>query len=81
MPQLSLYVTDENLASLRMRSKAAGVSMSKYANRLIEQDALDAGWPLGFWELFGVLETDIQIPEDAPPADDAVFELMFANES
>ncbi len=78
MPQLSLYVTDENLMELRERAKRAGMSMSKYANRLIEQDAQNAGWPRGFWDLYGALDEDLKLPEDSPPSDDAEFERMFA---
>lgn len=78
MPQLSLYVTDENLKILRERSKACGLSMSKYANQLIQQDANSAGWPQGFWDLYGVLDESFMLPEDMPPADDAEFDTMFA---
>ena len=78
MPQLSLYVSDENLALLRARSKEAGVSMSKYASRLIEKDAENAGWPQGFWDLYGALGEDLEIPDDPPPSDDAEFERLMA---
>ena len=79
MPQLSLYITEENLAVLRARSQEAGVSLSKYANRLIEQDAENAGWPKGFWELYGALgEEGLPVPEDAPPSDDAALAQLFA---
>ena len=78
MPQLSLYVSDENLAILRERAQRAGMSMSKYASRLIEQDAQNAGWPQGFWDLYGALSEDFEIPDDPPPADDAELEQMFA---
>lgn len=78
MPQLSLYVTDENMAVLRARSKEAGVSMSKYANRLIEQDAQNTGWPQGFWDLFGALDADLEVPADALPADDSQLDRLFA---
>ena len=78
MPQLSLYVTDENLALLRERSIKAGVSMSKYANRLIEEDARRSGWPQGFWDLYGTIEGPFVVPDDPKPSDDAEFEHLFA---
>ena len=78
MPQLSLYVTDENLGLLRARAEGSGLSMSKYVNRLIEQDANCAGWPRGFWDLYGALGDDFALPDDLPPADDAEFARMFA---
>ena len=78
MPQLSLYVTDENLVLLRENSKRAGVSMSKYANRLIEEDAGRRGWPQGFWDLYGAIDGPFVVPDDPPPSDDAEFEQLFA---
>lgn len=79
MPQLSLYITDANLEILRARSQEAGISMSRYANRLIEQDAENAGWPKGFWELYGALgDEGLPLPDDPLPADDAEFEQLFA---
>ena len=79
MPQLSLYITDENYEVLRARAAEAGLSMSKYANRLIEQDVENAGWPVGFWDLYGTIDDDtFQVPEDPAPADDAEFERLFA---
>ena len=79
MPQLSLYITDENFEVLRARSAEAGLSMSKYANRLIEQDAQNAGWPAGFWDLYGAIDDEsFAAPMDTPPTDDAEFEKLFA---
>ena len=78
MPQLSLYVTDENLTLLRAQAEGSGLSMSKYVNRLIEQDANRSGWPKGFWDLYGALGEDFEIPDDPPPANDAELEQMFA---
>ena len=79
MPQLSLYISDENLKILRARSEEAGVSMSKYANRLIEQDAGNNSWPAGFWDLYGALDDEgFVAPEDPPASDDATFDQLFA---
>lgn len=79
MPQLSLYITDDNLETLRTRAKREGVSMSKYVNRLVERDANNAGWPEGFWKLYGAIgENTLTVPPDAPPSDDAELETLFA---
>ena len=79
MPQLSLYITEENLEMLRARSEETGLSMSKYANRLIERDAEDLGWKQGFWDLYGALgDGALQVPDDEPPSDDAEFERLYA---
>lgn len=79
MPQLSLYISDENMTTLRNRANDEGISMSKHVNRLIEQDALGCGWPQGFWDLFGAIQDDSFVePPDAPPADDAELEAFFS---
>ena len=78
MPQLSLYITDDNLEALRARAKASGLSLSKYANRLIEQDVQNGGWPEGFWDLYGALDENLEIPDDPPPSDDEAFDLALA---
>ena len=78
MPQLSLYVTDENLELLRSRAQEAGVSMSKHVNNLIRSDSENSGWPNGFWELYGAIDDDSFCPpEDAPPLDDHKFASML----
>ena len=79
MPQLSLYLTDDNLAALRARANEEGVSLSRHVSSLIEQDALNHGWPKGFWSLFGAIDDDSFVaPDDPPPTDDAQFEKTFA---
>ena len=79
MPQLSLYITDDNLAALRTRAGEEGVSLSKHVGRLIEEDALNHGWPPNFWKLYGAIQDEsFAEPPDVPPADEAEFEAMFA---
>jgi len=79
MPQLSLYITDENLAILKSRAAQAGVSLSKYAAQLIEKDASNNGWPDNFWSFYGAIDDDTFVaPEDRAPSDDAEFEAMFS---
>ena len=79
MPQLSLYISDDNLTALRTRAEEEGLSLSKHVGRLIEQDAQNHGWPAGFWSLYGAIEdASFAEPPDAPPADDAEFEALFA---
>ena len=79
MPQLSLYITEDNLAALRTRAAQEGVSLSKHVNRLIEQDAQGSSWPQGFWSLYGAISDDsFRAPEDAAPADDERFAALFS---
>lgn len=79
MPQLSLYLTDENLIALRKRADEEGVSLSKHVSNLIEQDVMDHGWPKGFWDLYGAIQDDsFMVPDDPSPADDAQLASLFA---
>ena len=79
MPQLSLYISDENLVTLRNRSAEEGLSMSRYANRLIEQDANSGGWPAGFWDLYGAISDESFVAPPHPLAeDDAEFKKLFS---
>ena len=71
MPQLSLYVSDENLEYLRRRSRETGLSLSKYANKLIEEDAASGSWPEGFWDLYGAIDDDaFCAPDDPAPEEE-----------
>lgn len=79
MPQLSLYITEENLATLRKRASEEGVSLSKYTNDLIRNDADNHGWPAVFWDLYGAIDDpSFAAPEDLVPDDDDRFAAMFA---
>lgn len=79
MPQLSLYLTDDNLATLRTRASEEGVSLSKHVGNLIERDSLNHGWPKEFWGLYGAIRDDgFAVPDDEPPTDDAQLEALFA---
>lgn len=50
MPQLSLYLDDETMETLRTDSERSGLSMSKYAAKLIREHAGGPEWPRGYWE-------------------------------
>ena len=59
MPQLSLYVDDATMETLRTCARGEGVSMSKYASSLIRKQAEHGGWPLGYWDsVYGCLSDD-----------------------
>ena len=57
MPQLSLYLDASTMESLRCASDREGVSLSKYAGRLIRDHSASA-WPIGFWDTYGALQDD-----------------------
>lgn len=49
MPQLHLYVPEDEATELRARARAAGLSLSKYLASLVLHE-LHKGWPPGFFE-------------------------------
>lgn len=51
MPQLHLYVPKDEAAQLRVRARAAGLSLSKYLASLVHRE-LHQGWPPGFFETY-----------------------------
>ena len=65
MPQLSLYLDDATMATLRQAAKGADVSMSKYASSLIQDRAQHGSWPQGYWDrVYGCL------PDEGHPISD-----------
>lgn len=49
MPQLHLYVSDEVAAEIGRRAEAAGVSVSRFLAKLVQERA-SAGWPDGWFD-------------------------------
>ena len=74
MPQLSLYVDDATMETLRTSALAEGVSMSRYASGLIRDRARFGTWPQGYWEgVYGCLDDDTFVVDDSeldPSLDD-----------
>ena len=59
MPQLSLYIDDATMETLRAAARGEGVSMSRYASGLIRDRAQLGGWPQGYWDsVYGCLDDD-----------------------
>ena len=47
--------------------------------RLSDMNRRVGGWPEGFWDLYGSIgDGSLEVPPDAPPSDDAEFEVLFA---
>lgn len=75
MPQLSLYLDDDTMATLRKDAKEAGLSLSKYTAGLIRGSSENRGWPEGYWEsVYGCMAGDDSFvaPEDPPMDWDAL---------
>ena len=66
MPQVSLYIEQELLDTVRKNAKSEKLSVSKYVSKaLSEKD--EYSWPEGYWDLFGSLDDDTFVcPEDVP---------------
>lgn len=72
MPQLSLYLDDATMDTLKEKATEAHVSLSKYVTHLIKADGADKGWPAGYWEnVYGSLtDPTFVAPHDELPLDD-----------
>lgn len=54
MTQLHCYVSDEIAQQVKLRAEQSGLSLSRYLAELVKRDAqAGAGWPEGYFELFG----------------------------
>lgn len=69
MPQLSLYLDDSTMDTLRRNAGRAGVSLSRYTATLIQQQS--AAWPSSFWDTYGALDDD---SFTAPPELDSALD-------
>lgn len=72
MAQLSLYVGEETLGSLREEARRAGVSISKYAATILEARSRGCGWPAGWGELFGSSPDFPSVEQIRAGADDSL---------
>lgn len=65
MPQLSLYLDEPSMAILRERAERQHVSLSRYATHRLGLHEPEAGWPEGYWDLFGLLQDEtFVVPEE-----------------
>lgn len=72
MAQVSLYMSDEVLKTLRADAGKSHVSVSRYVSDLVQQKAASNGWPKGYWEnVYGCLDDDsFVIPDELDPSFD-----------
>ncbi|WP_165054207.1 MULTISPECIES: antitoxin [unclassified Adlercreutzia] len=74
MPQLSLYLDEPTMASLRESSALADLSLSKYVSNLVRDHRENGGWPAGYWDVYGALRDDtFTVPPDVDPALDGAL--------
>ena len=59
MAQLSLYLEESEMEQLRYDAQREGLSLSRYAARLIRENAGNTRWPKDYWEsVYGCLTDD-----------------------
>lgn len=76
MPQLSLYLPEEEMEVLRRDSANANKSLSKYVAGLIRDASVNPSWPVGYWtEVYGSLKDPSFVvpPEVEVPLDEIVL--------
>ena len=57
MAQLHCYVSEDIAEQAQRRAEQAGLSLSRYLAELVKRDtATHAGWPEGYFDLFGKWE-------------------------
>lgn len=72
MAQLSLYMTEEDMTTLKREAQKKGKSVSSYAREIIanrhqvERNGWENGWPPGFFDLYGSA-SDFPQSEDMQP--------------
>ncbi len=65
MAQLHCYVPDAIAQQAQRRATQSGLSLSRYLAELVRRDAcLNAGWPEGYFDIFGKWEG---APLERPP--------------
>ena len=66
MPQVSLYMQQETLDTLREEAQRAQTSVSKFVSQLVDGRASQCGWPANYWEsVYGCLkDSSFQIPSE-----------------
>lgn len=77
MAQLSLYMDEASMDSLRADAAKRGISISSYAREVLENrnmrdaDGWENGWPPGFFDLYGSMpdfpNVEDLTPNDVPP--------------
>lgn len=74
MPQLSLYMNDAVMDSLRRCAAAEGVSLSSYAASVIRRATDGSSWPASYWEsVYGCLPDGFSVDDSDldPSLDDS----------
>ncbi len=69
MAQLHCYVPEELAQQAQRKASQSGLSLSRYLAELVKRDAgISAGWPEGYFDIFGKWEG---APLERPPQGEA----------
>jgi hypothetical protein len=72
MPQLTIYLDKAAQVVIEAAAKRDGSSLSKWARKRLVDAASPAGWPEGYFDLFGsVTDETFSEPEELDSADDS----------
>lgn len=67
MPQLSLYLDDPTMESLRANAAREDKTLSKFVANVLRDHAESNLWPQGFFNLYGACDDDALVePPDEP---------------
>ncbi len=68
MPQLSLYLDESTMESVRAAAAARNTTLSKYVSGVLrEREEEDHRWPQSFFDLYGSCsDEDLAAPADVP---------------
>jgi hypothetical protein len=68
MAQLHCYVPEEVARQAQLKAAQSGLSLSRYVAELVKRDAVaSAGWPEGYFDLFGKWEgAPLECPSQLP---------------
>ena len=68
MSQLCLYLDEATMGRLRSESAKEGCSLSRYVSGLINEKREAAGWPEGYWGIYGALSDEtFSVPAELGP--------------
>lgn len=71
MAQLSLYMDEASMDSLRVDAAKAGLSLSSYAREVLEtRHEVGCAWPEGYWDsIYGsLIDPSFVVPPELDPA-------------
>ncbi len=77
MPQLSLYLDDASMKSLRKAAAKKGTTMSKYVCDVLNDQPDESHlWPQNFFDLYGACKDETFVEPEDIPCDSETIEAL-----